>query len=73
MQVHRLRTLTLRKKCPYSKLFSPNAGKYGPEQLRIRTLFTQCIWNRKVDFDFIIPANISFTKVSSVIGNAVLA
>ena len=24
--------LTLRKKCPYSKLFSPNAGKYEPEQ-----------------------------------------
>ena len=23
-------------------VFSPNAGKYGPEKLRIRTLFTQC-------------------------------
>ena len=23
-------------------LFSPNAGKYRPEKLRIRTLFTQC-------------------------------
>ena len=22
-------------------VFSPNAGKYGPEKLRIRTLFTQ--------------------------------
>ena len=22
----------------------PNAGKYGPEKLRIRTLFTQCTW-----------------------------
>ena len=31
------------------RIFSPNAGKYGPEKLRIRTLFTQCIvwtWNR---------------------------
>ena len=26
-----------------SLLFSPNAGKYGPEKLRIRTLFTQCL------------------------------
>ena len=33
--------LTLREKCPYFELFSPNAEKYGPEQLRIRTLFTQ--------------------------------
>ena len=34
------------KKRPYSKffqsVFSPNAGKYGPEKFRIRTLFTQC-------------------------------
>ena len=22
---------TLREKCPYSELFCPNAGKYGPE------------------------------------------
>ena len=32
--------------CPYSELFwsvnSPNTGKYGPEYLWIRTLFTQC-------------------------------
>ena len=25
----------------YLSVFSPNAGKYGPECLRIRTLFTQ--------------------------------
>ena len=35
----------LREKCPYSEffwfVFTPNAGKYGPEKLRIRTLFTQ--------------------------------
>ena len=37
---------TLHEKCPYSEFFwsvlSPNAGKYGPEKLRVRTLFTQC-------------------------------
>ena len=27
---------------PYFPVFSPNAGKYGPKNLRIRTLFTQC-------------------------------
>ena len=27
---------------PYLSVFSPNAGKYGPEKLRIRKLFTQC-------------------------------
>ena len=27
---------------PYLSVFSPNAGKCGPEQPRIRTLFTQC-------------------------------
>ena len=33
-------------KCPYSEFFWPvtslNAEKYGPEKLRIRTLFTWC-------------------------------
>ena len=37
---------TLREKCPYSEffwsVFSPNAGKYGPEKLRKRPLFTSC-------------------------------
>ena len=32
---------SLREKCPYLSVFSLNAGKYGPEKLRIRTLFTQ--------------------------------
>ena len=27
---------------PYLSIFNPNAGKYGPEKLRIRMLFTQC-------------------------------
>ena len=26
---------------PYLSVFNPNAKKYGPEKLRIRTLFTQ--------------------------------
>ena len=40
-------TFWLREKCLYSgffwSVFSPNAGRYGPEKLRIRTLFTQCL------------------------------
>ena len=36
---------SLREKCPYSEffwsLFSRDAGIYGPEKLRIQTLFTQ--------------------------------
>ena len=31
---------SLREICPYWFLFSPNAGKYGPEKLRIWTLST---------------------------------
>ena len=30
---------------PYLSVFSPNEGKCRPEQLRIRTLFTQCATN----------------------------
>ena len=41
--------LIMREKCPYflafglntESAFSPNAGKYGPEKLLIRTLFTE--------------------------------
>ena len=29
-------------RCVYLSVSSPNARKYGPEKLRIRTLFTQC-------------------------------
>ena len=40
-----MRKRTLCEKYPYSEffrtVFSPNAGKYGPEKLRTRTLFTQ--------------------------------
>ena len=34
----------IRRDTPYLSLFSPNAGKYGPEKLWIRTLFTQCVF-----------------------------
>ena len=47
--------LKLREKCPNTEFFwsvfshiwtvygvSPNVGKYGPEKLRIWTIFTQC-------------------------------
>ena len=36
----------IRRDTPYLSIFSPNTGKYGPEKLRIRTLFTQCIGTR---------------------------
>ena len=29
---------------PYFPIFSPNTGKYGPEKLWTRTLFTKCEW-----------------------------
>ena len=33
----------IRRDTPHLSVFSPNAGKYGSEKLRIRTFFTQCI------------------------------
>ena len=52
--------ISLRKKCPYSEFFWSvfsriwteygeirSAEKYEPEKLRIRTLFTQCLWSEK--------------------------
>ena len=38
---------TLREKCLYSEFFILNVGKYGPEKLRIKTLLTQCISQKK--------------------------
>ena len=32
----------IRKDTEHLSVFSPNAGKYGPEKLEIRILFTQC-------------------------------
>ena len=52
----------------YLSVFSPNAGKYGPENLQIRTLFTQwyiyiyIMWNEKANHS----ANIAF-KIKSQI------
>ena len=31
----------IRRDTPYHSIFSPNTGYYGPDQLRIRTIFTQ--------------------------------
>ena len=42
----RIRT-ELRRDTPYLSVFSPNAGKCGPEWLRIRTPFTQ--WKCQTD------------------------
>ena len=46
VRLNRILKLALREKCPYSEffwsVFSPNAGKYGPEKLWTQTLFTQC-------------------------------
>ena len=46
--------LTVREKCLYLKffwfVFSPNAGKYGPEKLRIRKLFKFHVWHVNVYF-----------------------
>ena len=61
-----IRQPSLRKKCPYSELswseFSPNAEKYGPEQLRMRTLFTQCIsfilFSKILKFLLLKPLNV---------------
>ena len=37
--------------CARVSVFSPNAGKYGPERLWIRTLFTQCVlWKMSCNF-----------------------
>ena len=55
MAIGKYRYRTLCEECPYSELFwsvfprirteySPNAGKYRPEKLRIRILFTQWIF-----------------------------
>ena len=34
----------IRRDTPYLSVFSPNAGKFGPEKLHILILFTQCIF-----------------------------
>ena len=34
----------IRRDTSYISVFTPNTGKYGPENLRIRTLFTKCLF-----------------------------
>ena len=45
-----LLNIPLSEKCPCTEffwsVFSPNAGKNGPEKLQIWTLFRQCPWRR---------------------------
>ena len=45
----------IRRDTPFLSVLSRNAGKYRPEKLRIRTLFTQCqtlIYNLKLKTNF---------------------
>ena len=43
LRVHCVKIVRIRSfSGPHFPAFSPNAGKYGPEKLRIQTLFTQC-------------------------------
>ena len=51
-------SIPLSEKCPYSELLSPNAGKYGPEWLRIRTLFAQ--WSARTFIPYSAPRLIIF-------------
>ena len=57
----------LRAKCPYSEFFwsvvSPNAGKYGPEKLRIRTPLIQCSPSKKVGFTSFIERHLKLMKM----------
>ena len=50
--------MILREKCPYLEFFwsyfpefGLNKGSYGPEKLRIQTLFTQCELSKIVTVD----------------------
>ena len=45
---------SLREKCPYSELFSPNAGKYRREYLRIRALFTHLLLSTLLTLDMFL-------------------
>ena len=44
----------------YVFLFSPNSGKCGPEELRIRTLFTQC------NFDAVSASNLNAIRKRNI-------
>ena len=51
----------IRRGTEYLAIFSPNVGKYGPEKLPIRTLFTQCISSKYSTF--LNPENQKFSDV----------
>ena len=50
----------IRRDTPYLSVSSPNAGKYGPEQLRIWTLFAQCESKRFCLRDLQLPFHSQF-------------
>ena len=50
---YRVNIPTMRKKYPNLSVFSPNVGKYGPEKLRIPTLFYAVL-----DIDLLRPINL---------------
>ena len=52
----------IRRNAPYLSVFSPNGRKFGPEKLRIRTLFTQWRDSRKYDISYWRPGNIKSSK-----------
>ena len=47
----------IRRDTPYLSVFSPDAGKYGPQKLRIQTLFTQWLMLLPLIFDDSFPAH----------------
>ena len=60
----------IRRDTPYLSVFNLNAGKYGPEKLRIRTLFTHYFFrvsrlNRFSKFSTTNPASIYLFKANN--------
>ena len=64
---HWIMKLTVREKCPYSKIlwsvFSRIWTEYGPQKLRIRTLFARSVKNSNYKFT---PRNIKTEKWTQV-------
>ena len=65
----------IRRDTEYLPVFILNAGKYGPEKLRIRTLFTQCyllvnaiyIWQLCLFMTYIRNQDLCFTKYQETV------
>ena len=52
---------------PYFLVFELNTGKYGPEKLRIWTLFTQCqLWQTWGVITFFKPKNTNFLRHTTI-------